>query len=142
MLMLSHDALETIYALGARAYPYECCGLLVGGEAAGSPSLRVVALPNEATGTGPASFRIDAERLRDAMDAAEQSERCVRGVFHSHPDAPPRPSRRDMETAWPALVYLIVSVLEGRATEARAWRLKDDRSCVIEESIIIEESPT
>ncbi len=51
----------------------------------------------------------------------------VVGYFHSHPDAPARPSAFDREHAWPWYVYLIVSIAEGRATEARAWRLSPDR---------------
>ncbi|UCC83275.1 MAG: M67 family metallopeptidase [Gemmatimonadota bacterium] len=51
----------------------------------------------------------------------------VVGYYHSHPDAPPLPSEFDREHAWPWYVYLIVSVVDGRMADARAWRLADDR---------------
>jgi proteasome lid subunit RPN8/RPN11 len=60
---------------------------------------------------------------RRASDAGFQ----VVGYYHSHPDAPPVPSEFDREHAWPTYIYLIVSVVEGRTAEARAWRLSDDR---------------
>lgn len=58
--------------------------------------------------------------------AAETGLQVV-GYYHSHPDAPPAPSDYDREHAWSWYVYLIVSVVAGRATDARAWRLSDDR---------------
>lgn len=51
----------------------------------------------------------------------------VVGYYHSHPDAPPVPSEFDRQHAWPWYVYLIVSVVDGRTVEERAWRLSDDR---------------
>ncbi len=59
--------------------------------------------------------------------AARDGLRVV-GYYHSHPDAPAIPSDYDREHAWPWYIYLIVSVRDGRATEARAWRLLGDRS--------------
>ena len=50
------------------------------------------------------------------------------GIYHSHPDAPPRPSEYDREHAWPNSAYVIVSVQAGRAGEVRAWLLTEDRS--------------
>jgi proteasome lid subunit RPN8/RPN11 len=58
---------------------------------------------------------------------ASQTGLQVVGYYHSHPDAPPAPSDFDREHAWPWYVYLIVSVVAGRAADARAWRLSDDR---------------
>jgi proteasome lid subunit RPN8/RPN11 len=52
----------------------------------------------------------------------------VVGYYHSHPDAPPAPSDFDRQHAWPWYIYLIVSVVEGRTADARAWRLSDDRN--------------
>ena len=52
----------------------------------------------------------------------------VLGFFHSHPDHPPDPSGFDLEQAWPYYSYLIVSVMHGKAADARAWRLAADRS--------------
>ena len=51
----------------------------------------------------------------------------VVGYYHSHPDALPVPSEFDREHAWPWYIYLIVSVVEGRSADTRAWRLSEDR---------------
>ncbi|MGD2153172.1 MAG: M67 family metallopeptidase [Gemmatimonadales bacterium] len=61
---------------------------------------------------------------RRASDSGLQ----VVGYYHSHPDAPAVPSEFDREHAWPTYVYLIVSVVDGRAADIRAWRLSDDRA--------------
>ena len=44
------------------------------------------------------------------------------------PDSPSRPSDYDREHAWPWFSYVIISVTGGRAVDAHAWQLRDDRS--------------
>ena len=41
---------------------------------------------------------------------------------------PARPSEYDRDHAWPWFSYIIVSVKGGKADEANAWQLKEDRS--------------
>ena len=57
------------------------------------------------------------------------------GVFHSHPDHPDRPSEYDREWAQPFFSYVITSVQAGKAVESRSWRLAEDRTQFLEESI-------
>jgi len=57
------------------------------------------------------------------------------GVFHSHPDHPNLPSEFDREWAQPFFSYLITSVNSGQAAASRAWRLAEDRSVFLEETI-------
>lgn len=80
---------------------------------------------------------LNAERSHDRYDLDPRAwvrvERCLAsappprleivGVYHSHPDHPARPSRTDLERAWPDLVYLIVAVEKGRSAAATAWVL-------------------
>ena len=47
----------------------------------------------------------------------------VVGFYHSHPRGAAVPSRFDLEHAVPGYIHLIVA-----GTEARAWRLRHDRS--------------
>jgi proteasome lid subunit RPN8/RPN11 len=47
----------------------------------------------------------------------------IGGVFHSHPDAGPSPSTRDLEGAWPELVQLILGQEQpGGDAVFAAWR--------------------
>jgi proteasome lid subunit RPN8/RPN11 len=77
---------------------------------------------------------------QDYLWGEEQAEQLgleVLGVFHSHPDAPNRPSEFDREWAWPSFTYIITSVQGGGAIESRAWLLASDRSGFQEETIEI-----
>ncbi|MFB0545428.1 MAG: Mov34/MPN/PAD-1 family protein, partial [Anaerolineae bacterium] len=47
------------------------------------------------------------------------------GFYHSHPDDEACPSAFDLERAWEEYFYLIVSVRDGTATEARAWAIDE-----------------
>jgi proteasome lid subunit RPN8/RPN11 len=58
---------------------------------------------------------------------ADERGLTLLGFYHSHPDAPPRPSEFDREHAWPWFVYPIIGVQGGEPVEIRAWRLRDER---------------
>lgn len=74
----------------------------------------------------------DWMRLEDAAD--EQGLALV-GYYHSHPDSPAAPSEYDRVHALPNFVYLIASVIEAKAVDMRAWKLKADRSAFIGETL-------
>ena len=124
-----------------RAYPEECCGALVGepGGAETARSVRyAVALESRERGSRSNAFLIDAgDVLRVGVDA-ERNGLAMIGVYHSHPDAPARPSRLDHENAWPWLTYLILSVEDGVLAGVRAWRLADDREAFEEEELRVD----
>jgi proteasome lid subunit RPN8/RPN11 len=129
-LLISAGNLAGIKRHAERGYPYEVCGFLLG---AGVPTGRfaVSALrPTDNLRADEARTRylIDAESYRATeREAAEQNLDIV-GFYHSHPDAPARPSDFDREHAWPSMVYLIVAVTPTGAGEATGWLLADDRS--------------
>ncbi|UCC71120.1 MAG: M67 family metallopeptidase [Gemmatimonadota bacterium] len=111
------------------AYPEEAPGGLLG-------TVRDDTLVEVVDAVASANAREDERRRRyligpDDVLALERRASAaglqVVGYYHSHPDAPARPSAFDREHAWPWYVYLIVGVVGGRALEARAWRLSDDR---------------
>lgn len=123
-------------------YPEEVCGLLIGREVPfGGPA-------GGANGSGwPATaVRVERATLADNLAGDRRGDRFVLdpqafvaadreasrqgleivGIWHTHPDHPPRPSRSDAETAWEGYSYLIVSVRSGRQTEMRSWRLQGE----------------
>jgi len=85
---------------------------------------------NRFTITPYAAFQAEKEARRRELD--------IVGFYHSHPDAPARPSDYDLEHAtWPHYSYLIVSVAGGRPDEMTSWVLADDRSAFHQETIEI-----
>lgn len=117
--------LESIRRHGAAVFPHECCGALVAKD-----SRIVDALPLENTTDAAAThrFRIGPDDYRRAELHARTIGGRLAGFYHSHPNAPARPSQYDLEHAWPNLIYAIVSVSAAGPEEITVWRLRDDRS--------------
>jgi cysteine synthase B len=127
------DAVAAIAAHGAKTYPEECCGALLG------PRQGVISeafpLDNETSAERRRRFLIGPEEYRSAERRAIETGRELLGFYHSHPDHPAIPSAFDLEHAWPNLSYLIISVRKGQPAESRSWRLRIDRSGYDEELI-------
>jgi proteasome lid subunit RPN8/RPN11 len=117
---------DVVRAEAERAYPDECCGLLLGRH---DTLLRAEPIANgEEPTRRRAAYLLSPGAFRRAEAQARAEGLDVVGVFHSHPDHPARPSPTDLEAAWPGWVYVIVPVEQGRAGTPLAWRLRDDRS--------------
>ncbi|MCP4658038.1 MAG: M67 family metallopeptidase [bacterium] len=117
-----------------RAYPEECCGILVGRRAEGPVRIEeVVATDNAATRERTRRYLIPPEALLEAHRRARRTEREVVGYYHSHPDRAARPSEHDLEQAWPRASYLIVAVEAGRVAEIRSWRMNETGDGFVEE---------
>lgn len=79
----------------------------------------------------------DYGRLEDEADAKGLT---LLGYYHSHPDSPAIPSIFDRDYALPNFVYIITSVVQGKAVEMHVWRLRLDRSQFDEETLHIIEA--
>ena len=144
-IQLKAELLESIRSHGARQYPNECCGMLLGrADGAAKEVAEVVPLRNLRQDSARAQdllpledpgreseknrFLIDPlEQLRVEKDARARAL-DVLGYYHSHPDHPARPSNYDREHAWPWYSYVILSVEQGEARELTSWVLSEDRA--------------
>jgi proteasome lid subunit RPN8/RPN11 len=117
---------------GAATYPHECCGFLVGERgAAGAGTLRVrdlVRAENIREDSPHNRYLIDPAAFVRVQRAADARGLDIVGFYHSHPDAPARPSEFDREHAWPHYAYLIVRVAQGEPGELHAFALSEDRA--------------
>lgn len=134
MIALGARQLRQIARAAEAAYPEECCGLLVGTGGEGGERhwrvVRVEASANLAEGDRRRRFEVDPGLLIRLHRELRGGETRVIGVYHSHPDHPAEPSAHDLELAMePGLVWLIVSVVGGRATDASAHVLAEDGAC-------------
>ena len=129
MIVLFPSDLKQITEAAEAAYPEECCGLLVGrSEPSGDRVvMRVIASPNVVEGGARDRFEVDPQVRFDVQRALEDGLERIVGHYHSHPDHAAQPSGRDLEMAWePDLVWLIVAVYDGRASETTAHLLDRD----------------
>jgi len=136
MLRLSHALMEQIQAHGARDYPNECCGALLGRDG-GAERLVLGLLPlvNQRNDSPRNRFSITSDDVRVAEKEARSKGWDLIGWYHSHPDSPARPSEFDREHAWPWYSYIILRVDNREPREMRSWRLGDDRAKYAEEVI-------
>jgi len=140
-LRLTVQVRDAIRAHGARGYPDEVCGALLGREvdAVGNGALRevaaVVPLENRREDSRRNRFSLTPEDVLSAERAARDRRMELVGWYHTHPDHPARPSEFDREHAWPWYSYVILGVAASGPGEMTSWRLSDDRSGYAPESI-------
>jgi len=128
-----------IQAHGMETYPHECCGAILGRDVDGSREvLGLLALANRRDDSPRNRFEVTPGDVQLAEKTAAEKKIELIGWYHSHPDAPARPSEFDREHAWPWYSYIIVSVQSGMPREMNSWRLQDDRAAYDPEVI---ESP-
>ncbi|HET7695355.1 MAG TPA: M67 family metallopeptidase [Vicinamibacterales bacterium] len=134
-ITLAPDAIDTIRAHGASAYPNECCGALIGSSDAGRTHVAEARPLDNVTEEGPRRrFRVSAADYRTAERHAADAGADLVGFYHSHPDHPAEPSQYDLDHAWPNFSYVIVAVGGGTPRALRSWRLRADRSGFEEET--------
>ncbi len=136
MLRIREQVAIRIRNQGAEAYPNECCGALFGSEQNGHRDvIEILALKNQRDDSPRNRFSITPEDVRDAEAAAQRYGLELLGWYHSHPDAPARPSEFDREHAWPWYSYVIISVQSREPKDMNSWRLADDRASYDAEAI-------
>jgi len=141
-LKISQALIQKIHAHGVETYPHECCGALLGNDAeAGREVLDLLPLANRRDDSPRNRFEVTAEDVRLAEKTAREKRLDLIGWYHSHPDAPARPSEYDRDHAWPWYSYIIVSVQKGEPMDTTSWRLQDDRTAYDPEAIEIKAQP-
>ncbi len=136
VLKIQVELIRRIQAHGVETYPHECCGALLGRD--GDEAREITALlplANRRDDSPRNRFELTPDDVRLAEKTAREKRLELLGWYHSHPDAPARPSEFDREHAWPWYSYLIVSVQKGVARDTTSWRLHDDRSAYDSERI-------
>ena len=134
-LRLDPGIAEAIRQHGMQTYPNECCGALIGSDGAAKIVRHVSPLPNTTEEGARRRFLVRPSDYTQAEADATRLKGELLGFYHSHPDAPARPSQYDLDHAWPFFWYVIVSIQQGQPENMTVWRLADDRSQFREESL-------
>ncbi|MGQ9547434.1 MAG: M67 family metallopeptidase [Roseiflexus sp.] len=155
MIMLSDHVRYAIVRHAEETYPNECVGLLIGQidesriavedifPAPNRWTVEIGLTPTDAEHSQRDRFYLDPRDYLRADRAARARLLDVVGCYHSHPDHPAIPSPRDLVGAQgvgggSGFVFLIQSVLDGRATELTAWTLDPNGSRFVQKKIDIE----
>ncbi|MFC4291949.1 Mov34/MPN/PAD-1 family protein [Sphingorhabdus arenilitoris] len=110
-LSSQHRTQLTDFARGA--YPYECCGLLLGD---GQQVLRLLPAKNVASDTR-CNFEIDPAVLLSVQKAQRQGGLSLLGYYHSHPNGKAGPSMTDAKMASADGKYWLIIAQD----EVTAW---------------------
>ena len=94
--VIDDKALEVIRRHAVETFPEECCGALI--EARGV-IVEAFPLANTTSAGRVRRFRIDPAGYRQSEARARELDATLVGFYHSHPNAPARPSEYDLEHA-------------------------------------------
>ena len=125
MIVLSKSIAQQIESEGVRAYPNECCGILIGKEKDGRRVVeRLAPMKNNFDRAERYHrFTIDPLAQIEAEKSADDAGQVVLGYYHSHPDHPARPSEYDRTHVppWSFYSHVIVAIEKGRPAAMTAW---------------------
>jgi proteasome lid subunit RPN8/RPN11 len=137
-LVLSQQLRRQIENEGARAFPSECCGIMVGRDVERHRLIeRLMAGQNVfEPDERYHRFSIDPRLQLQAEREAENEGKMVVGFYHSHPNHPARPSEYDRAHGWPFYSYVIVSIMDGKPAAMTSWVLNDQTEQFEEQGIV------
>lgn len=144
-LSIPAELYETIRQHGERAYPQECCGVLLGRVAAdGNAVEAAIEAGNTRVDSAHNRYNIAPQELIRIQRQGRERGLDIVGFYHSHPDHPAEWSRTDFEEAhWIGCSYVITSVARGRARMTNSFLLagtiEDDKRFEEEEVVVLRE---
>ena len=137
-ITLTPEQIRAIEAHGEETFPNECCGFMLGTSNKDDKTIvELMHAYNEFEAQEKYHrFLITPEAYMRGEKHARTNGLDIMGFYHSHPNAPARPSQYDLDHAWPWLSYVIVSIMDGKAAAITSWVMKEDRSAFEEEAIV------
>ncbi|MED1942896.1 M67 family metallopeptidase [Cytobacillus firmus] len=120
-MRLSRNVYSEMLAHGEKELPFEACGLLSGSEEMIKTIWKAVNNKRKMN-----SFEINEEQVTLLLTKIEEKNECLVGIYHSHPTAPPVPSREDICFAYPDQVYFIISYAK-RKPIVKCYRMKQGK---------------
>lgn len=129
MIILAPVHHAQIALAAVTAYPYECCGLLVGRGTIQDGIDITDVIPAKNLRSEPDRFELDPAlylRVQRELREAGGRDRVV-GHYHSHPNGQAIPSNIDLaEANDPNLVWVIVGT-DGATADIAAFKLADGK---------------
>ena len=131
MLIVSKTHLHEMQSHGQAAYPFECCGALLGSQNIETQErllTKTVRIENESKENKHRRFEIKTDDYKYVEEMAMKEQSTLIGFYHTHPDHPAQPSSTDLEYAWPYFSYVIISLEKGIAKEVNSFALSLDEN--------------
>lgn len=130
-LAIKKPILEDIIAHSMQEFPKEACGILAGKDGEASVSYRMANIER-----CPMRYSMDLKEQFEVAREMRSKNLEMTAIYHSHPNARPSPSFRDIDMALhPGSFYVIVSIING-VPEVRSFMIVN--GVVKEEEIKVE----
>ncbi len=133
-LWLPREIYEQMLMQARAELPNECCGLLAGqlcpAPAAGEPLIGAVqrCYPLINALASATEYESEPGSMFRAVRDLEGQGFDVLAVYHSHPQTPPLPSRKDRERNFsPEVVNLIISLQDEKPAVQAWWLTEEDQ---------------
>ena len=125
MLRIQFSDYESLRKHGERAYPHECCGVLLGRSVDGDNEVEeIVEAGNTRTDSAHNRYQIAPIELVRIQRQARARSLDIVVFYHSHPDHPAQWSVTDIaEAHWLGCSYIITSVAGGKADVTNSFLL-------------------
>ena len=129
-ISFSAESWKSLQDLSEQAYPFEGCGLLIGPLEKEKKVTKIILMKNvlREEGRGRFDFSFSPQEFMQHQTIVERERLDIVGIYHTHPDHPPRPSKTDeaqpMLSGW---INVIASVHGGTFKEAKAWWRDDEQ---------------
>ncbi len=140
MIYINQHLINRMLKEAKTAYPYECCGLLVGNNNdTGKAVHEIYPVENKNKVRAEDRYEIDPKEFDEIDREATKKGWNIIGIYHSHPDHPAAPSAFDKECAnvWTEYSYIIISVKNGVEEELKSWCFDPGKQEVEEEKLKI-----
>ena len=139
-IRFTSEHIQSIKQDAENAYPNEACGLITGRTMNGGmlEVMRVVKAQNIRAPEAIKRFEVDpGTRIKLEKEIRGTNELLI-GHYHSHPDNPAKPSDTDLlNTHEPELIWIIVSVGGGKASDLAAYQVLENKEGFRDISIVI-----
>jgi len=119
--------LDAAYAEAEADYPAESCGLILGCETQKRGTC-FVPLRNHAGADSLHSFRVNELEYMNVVLKGRSTGLRPLAFFHSHPDASPCLSKRDLashtidgQLLFPGQIHVVASVVQGKRQSVQAY---------------------
>ena len=140
MVRISRSVISKIENHGERAYPEECCGIMLGITEGSNQTVEEIAeLENEQDKNRRRRFFVTPKQYMQSEKIAAERKLELLGFYHSHPDHPAAPSDFDRDHALPWFTYVIISVANRKAKDITAWLLSESRERFDKKELLMEE---
>ena len=110
--------------------PDECCGILAGRDSKVSKLYRMTNVDHS-----PYRYNMDPKELYNIYNEIDNDGLEIVGIYHSHTHSEAYPSDTDVRlVTWPDASYILVSLMNKKNPEVRAFRIVDGN--ITEEEIV------